>query len=177
MTTPTPHIFDLDRETLHQLVTEWGLAPYRADQVLHWVYRRHTADFHQMLNLSLSDRQILAQRLQTTTGEIIHHQLATDGVQKLLLQWGNETDNLQSIDSDKTRQSECVMIPSVPPAASRNDNTDTHHRERRTACISSQIGCPVGCTFCASGLGGAGRQPHSRTDCGTSLATRHTPRR
>lgn len=149
--TSKPHIFDLDRNTLHQLITQWGLAPYRADQILHWVYRRQTADFHQMLNISLPDRQTLSRQLQTTAGEIVHHQLATDGVQKLLVQWDNDSNNPQP-NNAKAHQSECVMIPSI--SATSRENNDNTHRQRRTACISSQIGCPVGCTFCASGLGG-----------------------
>ncbi len=46
---------------------------------------------------------------------------------------------------DPAKQTECVMIPS---------DRDSSGRPRRTACISSQVGCPVGCRFCASGLGG-----------------------
>jgi 23S rRNA (adenine2503-C2)-methyltransferase len=56
------------------------------------------------------------------------HQSSTDGTQKLLLSWPGGAN------------AETVMIPDA---------------DRRTACISSQIGCPVGCKFCASGIGGA----------------------
>src|SRR5690606_35189592 len=49
---------------------------------------------------------------------------------------------------DPDRQTECVMIPAA--------SEQTGKAERRTACISSQVGCPAGCRFCASGLGGLG---------------------
>src|SRR5213079_112992 len=56
------------------------------------------------------------------------HQSSTDGTQKLLLSW-----------PENNAHAETVMIPDA---------------DRRTACVSSQVGCPVGCKFCASGLNG-----------------------
>ncbi|MCA9288697.1 MAG: 23S rRNA (adenine(2503)-C(2))-methyltransferase RlmN, partial [Phycisphaerales bacterium] len=63
---------------------------------------------------------------------------------------------------DTSRQTECVMIPSLPrdddaslvPSAQCPVPSASSPPDRRTACISSQVGCPVGCRFCASGLGG-----------------------
>ena len=133
-----PHIFNLDVDELRDLIVQWGMARYRAQQILDWVYRKHVAGPEQMTNLSAADRQALQQRLVFSRGRIVAHEVASDGVQKLLLQWSAANEPLGVAD-DPGRQSECVMIP-----------TDA----RRTACISSQIGCPVGCRFCASGLGG-----------------------
>ena len=127
------HIFDLDRSKLSQLVEEWGLPRYRADQVLEWVYRHQVDDTAAMTNLSRQDQQLLAQRLRFTTGRIVARQTATDGVRKLLIDWSDTSDG------ERKTQTECVLIPTA---------------QRNTACISSQVGCPVGCRFCASGLGG-----------------------
>jgi 23S rRNA (adenine2503-C2)-methyltransferase len=81
----------------------------------------------------------------------VRHQVATDETQKLLIDWSERTSEsavsaslpLPMIASndigDPNRQTECVMIPAD---------------DRKTACVSSQVGCPVGCRFCASGLGG-----------------------
>jgi 23S rRNA (adenine2503-C2)-methyltransferase len=144
-----PHIFDLDPEQLADLLAGWGMLRFRATQVLDWVYRRQVADPAAMSNLSKLDRQMLVERMRFTTGRVVAHQVATDGVQKLLVDWAAESavDSANGIglpllnpsEASSKTQSECVMIP-VP--------------ERKTACISSQVGCPVGCKFCASGLGG-----------------------
>lgn len=148
-----PYIFDLDPAQLASLLIAAGLPAYRASQLLGWVYRRHVADPARMTNFSHADRDLLARQLVFTRAEVVRHQLATDGVQKLLLQWdvgggGHAAEEPPAglplpVAEDSSRQTECVMIPSAEPGSTR-----------RTACVSSQIGCPVGCRFCASGLGG-----------------------
>lgn len=104
---------------------------YRARQVYQWVFDRGVTDFEAMTNLAKTERAKLAASWTILTGKELRRQESEDGTTKLLLEW---TDGATS---------ECVFIP---------DET------RRTACISSQIGCPVGCTFCASGMGGLQRQ-------------------
>lgn len=146
-----PHFFDLDLPALKALFTQWGLPAFRAEQVTKWVYEKHVADPALMSNLSKHDRELLAKNLVFTRGKIIRHQEATDGVQKLLMEWSPlptlAEENAASASTAlpiagqtaPLPQTECVMIP-----------TD----DRKTACISSQVGCPVGCRFCASGVGG-----------------------
>ena len=157
---PTPvHLFDLDLDSLRLLVTEWGMSEYRAEQVLDWVYSKGVANPEQMSNLSKHDRHVLSRRLCFNRGRVVAHERASDGVQKLLVDWSNPGASLTeqppqappgqggglaaasapSTTSDRALQTECVLIP---------------NEKRRTACISSQIGCPVGCRFCASGVGG-----------------------
>ncbi len=80
-----------------------------------------------MSNFSNSDRQHIHQALTFVSAFTINHQRSADGTQKLLLGWADRSN------------AETVMIP---------DGT------RRTACVSSQVGCPVGCRFCASGING-----------------------
>src|SRR5690606_11109741 len=99
-------------------------------------------------NLSKLDRAILAERMHFTAGNLIGRQQASDGVIKLLIDWSNAAQpnadaTALPVIGDPRNQTECVMIPA---------KSETRHR--RTACISSQVGCPVGCRFCASGLGG-----------------------
>ena len=155
-----------------------SMPSFRTDQLLDWVYRKNVADPALMLNLSKADHQRLQNNFRFTTSHIIRHQVATDGVQKLLVQWEEETGPESGVQSpelkgiersialpvtttqdsgpgtqnsglipDPRRQTECVMIPT-------DDVEEIGKRSRRTACISSQVGCPVGCKFCASGLGG-----------------------
>lgn len=172
---PTSHIFEHTPETLTAWCAQRGMPAFRATQIMEWVYRRGVVDPAQMTNLSKRDRETLAREMTFLSGDILAHQIATDGTQKLLMQWrdfGSDEASprpqgaaggpapaagldprtrLTVLSSglpppDTTRQTECVMIPSDDPEASAPP--------RRTACISSQVGCPVGCRFCASGLGG-----------------------
>ena len=166
---PRPHLFHLTLDDLAALVVEWGLPRFRAAQVMQWVYEHRIADPEAMTNLSKRDRATLAERLDFVTGQVVRHQVASDGTQKLLVDWtppvsrracpGDRAEEdagtspaanaptLKVLDtpSDRANQTECVMIPSASQASGR---------VRRTACVSSQVGCPVGCRFCASGLGG-----------------------
>lgn len=146
------HIFHETPETLEAWCIERSWPAYRAKQVLEWVYAKGVVDPEQMTNLSKVERATLAQEFQLLSGDDRAHQVATDGTQKLLIQWAKEgtrdqapgtrlpvLNGLADDADDPKRQTECVMIPT---------------EARKTACISSQIGCPVGCKFCASGLGG-----------------------
>lgn len=146
---PPEHIFDHTPESLKDWCADRGLKPFRAKQILEWVYQHNTIDPAAMSNLSASDRGMLAAEMVFESCTTLAHQKASDGTQKLLVQWDEGPGNgerqpgtpipLTQITPDPSRQTECVMIP-----------TET----RKTACISSQVGCPVGCRFCASGLGG-----------------------
>jgi 23S rRNA (adenine2503-C2)-methyltransferase len=143
-----PHFFNLSPDELTALLEAAGMARYRAGQVLKWVYQHGVVDPHAMTDLSVADRRTLDERLTFVQGQVVRSQLATDGTQKLLLQWPSPADeiaqgrSLAVVGGPSPWQTECVMIPSEK------------ERPRRTACISSQVGCPVGCRFCASGLGG-----------------------
>ena len=146
---PRHHIFDLTPDTLRERCAQHDMPVYRADQILDWVYAKGVADPAAMSNLGKADRGLLAREMTFLSGDVLAHQLATDGTQKLLVQWSNGADEPTGSSlpilaaPDPARQTECVMIPSEDPSG-----------PRRTACISSQVGCPVGCRFCASGLGG-----------------------
>ena len=104
-----------------------GLAALWGAQIRQWVYEKVIADPAGMTNLSSRDRQTLGENVDFGTADIAANQLSADGTRKLLLTW------------PEGASAETVMIPDA---------------ERRTACVSSQVGCPVGCKFCASGLNG-----------------------
>ncbi len=121
---------------------------HAADQVLDWVYRKRTTDPAAMTNLSKANRELLAHEMGFLQGTVAADQLATDGTRKLLIDWDAPGDGIALPQAGqggtprpvaRGRATECVMIPTA---------------DRHTACISSQIGCPVGCRFCASGIGG-----------------------
>lgn len=130
------HIFDLTPDELTQKVKELGFPAFRAKQILQWIYEKQVDSWDAMTNLGKNDRLKLAENIVITRGATIRHQMASDGVQKLLVDWSGEK---LPVMSNTANQTECVMIPS---------------EQRKTACISSQVGCPVGCKFCASGLDG-----------------------
>ncbi len=124
-------IFDLTNETLAQRLSELQQPSYRAKQILEWLYVHGVDSYDDMTNLSKPLRTTLTKELPIFNSEIVAEQESQDGTIKLLLRWPDGAT------------SECVLIPDG---------------DRRTACISSQVGCPVGCVFCASGLAGLQRQ-------------------
>lgn len=166
---PPAHIFQFTPQTLADWCTQRGWKAFRAKQILEWVYAKGVIDPQEMSNLSKAEREQLEAEMTFLSGDVIAHQRATDGTQKLLVQWsdgsasrpanaadplaGTLSTSLPVLNSsgfdyeagDPSRQTECVMIPMGAPG---------EPGYRRTACISSQVGCPVGCKFCASGLGG-----------------------
>jgi 23S rRNA (adenine2503-C2)-methyltransferase len=121
------HFFGHSPDALDQTVTNWGWPKFRGRQVRHWVYQKLVAQAVQMTDLSLRDRDLLTQRIDFCTSQVTTQQASSDGTLKLLLTWPGDA------------AAETVMIPDG---------------DRRTACVSSQVGCPVGCKFCASGLNG-----------------------
>ena len=130
---PRIHLPDLSPADLHDSIVQQcgaGVPRFHANQILEWVYRRHVMNFDDMTNLPADLRRQLADNYVVLRSEVAQRQDASDGTTKLLLRWpaGGTT--------------ECVLIPSA---------------ERMTACISTQIGCPVKCAFCASGIDGLQR--------------------
>jgi 23S rRNA (adenine2503-C2)-methyltransferase len=128
--------------TLKQLQERFesmGWPKFRARQVMEWVYSKEVSDPARMTNLSVADRSALSANFAFDTSIQLKHQHSDDGTQKLLLGWYRDGEPAESIPQT---QAETVMIPDG---------------DRRTACVSSQVGCPVGCRFCASGIGGVKR--------------------
>ena len=121
-------------QELRSVFGQAGIAPFRADQVLHWVYARGVRDFGQMSNLSRSLRAELAAGFRTRELTLENVAESSDGTQKLVLR----TSDAGRIES--------VLIP---------------EGERRTVCVSSQLGCSLDCGFCATGRMGFGRNLRS----------------
>jgi 23S rRNA (adenine2503-C2)-methyltransferase len=124
-------LFDQTEASLGARLRDYGQPAYRAKQVLEWVYARGATAYDAMTNLPAALRERLTRELPVFTSGVSRRQESSDGTTKLLLHWPDGAT------------SECVLIPDG---------------ERRTACISTQVGCPVRCAFCASGIGGLQRQ-------------------
>ncbi len=117
-------------DTLKLWLQQQGQPAFRYGQIVNWLFSRRAADFTDMTDLPQSLRAALQQHFQFWTTEISRHKTAADGTEKLLIRLA---DN---------HQVECVLLRDGP---------------RRTICISTQVGCAMGCVFCASGLEGVKR--------------------
>lgn len=124
------HILGETPESVGPWLEAAGEPTFRAKQIFEWVYRRRAESFEAMSNLPKRLRDQLGDAFEIYTSSIARRADSADGTIKLLLAWGDGAT------------SECVMIPDG---------------ERRTVCIGSQVGCPVGCRFCASGIDGVER--------------------
>ena len=119
------------RSALESHFTSRGEPKYRASQVEKWIYERLGRSMEEMTDLPVTQRDELAQsfRLDEPVSDVV--QRSEDGTVKHL--WRLSDDKLV----------ESVLIPT---------------ESRLTLCISSQAGCAMGCTFCATGWGGFDRQ-------------------
>jgi 23S rRNA (adenine2503-C2)-methyltransferase len=124
------HLLNAIDDSLTAWFKDHGQGKYRVGQVRQWLFQQRARDFGQMTNLSQSLRDELARDFTLWNSTIARHTQAEDGTEKLLL---TLTDG---------GQIECVLL---------RDET------RRTICISTQVGCGMGCVFCASGLDGLTR--------------------
>ena len=128
-------IKSLTREGLEAQFKTWGQPAYRVAQLLQWLYDRRVTGWDEMTNLPKPLREQLRQTYPLQTPELVRKQGSRDATQKFL--WRLRDHSLI----------ESVLIPANP--ALYGDASD-----RRTLCISTQVGCAYGCKFCASGLDG-----------------------
>ncbi|MCZ6686342.1 MAG: 23S rRNA (adenine(2503)-C(2))-methyltransferase RlmN [Gammaproteobacteria bacterium] len=124
------NLLGLSRAQLEDFFAGLGEKPYRARQLMKWIYRQGEADFDQMSDISKALRQRLKEIAEIKPPEIVTEQLSDDGTRKWLLR----TDADQAV--------EMVFIPEA---------------DRGTLCISSQVGCALDCSFCATGKQGFNR--------------------
>ncbi len=115
---------------LERYLGELGEKPYRVGQIRRWLFRTQATGFDEMTNLSTELRARLAERFVPFSCELEQRPESPDHTTKLIVRLRDG------------EQIEAVLI--------RED-------ARSTACISTQVGCPVGCPFCASGLDGTRR--------------------
>ena len=109
------------------LSDELGLPNYRTDQICQWIYQKKVFGFAEMTNLSKELREKLSGLITIIPPMIIKEQVSKDGTRKFLMQL-----------TDGERIESVLMF----------------HGNHTTACISSQVGCQLGCSFCATGIGG-----------------------
>jgi 23S rRNA (adenine2503-C2)-methyltransferase len=128
--TPVRGVLDVARDEMHAWLRERGQPPMRLRQIERWILVARATDFSQMTDLPQSLRGDLAADFSPLGSRIERHLVSIDGTHKLLLRLadGNVV--------------ECVLLKEA---------------DRRTVCVSTQVGCGMGCVFCASGIGGVVR--------------------
>lgn len=117
-------------EELQDLMVELGQPAFRANQLFQWLYLHHVSTYDEMTNLPSSLRQTLEKNYPLEIPRIIDKQTSKDGTRKYIIQF---TDGA------------CVEMIGIPSRSSH---------ERMTVCFSTQVGCPIGCAFCATGKEG-----------------------
>lgn len=123
-------LLDVPSDELKGWLAERGEPPMRTRQIRRWILAGRAESFEQMTDLPVRLREELAAHFTPLATRIAHHAAAADGTHKLVLRLADG----QTI--------ECVLIQEAG---------------RHTACVSTQVGCGMGCVFCASGLGGVVR--------------------
>jgi 23S rRNA (adenine2503-C2)-methyltransferase len=130
-----PSLLGLKPEEVAELVSSLGEPAFRAKQIIEWTYAKRAPTIEAMSSLSKPLRQALAERYVTRCMTIAKVTGSEDTTRKFLLKLNDG------------RYVETVLIP-ANPALYGGDS------DRRTLCVSSQVGCAYDCKFCASGLAG-----------------------
>jgi 23S rRNA (adenine2503-C2)-methyltransferase len=118
---PQVELTELTRAELEAALLAEGLERYRAGQIFQWVYRRGITEFAAMTDLPAAQRAALADRFRISTPPVARRDISVDGTEKFLI-------TLQD-----GRHVESVFIPRTP---------------HQTFCVSTQVGCAMGCAFC-----------------------------
>lgn len=138
-----PNIYDLTHDDLVTCMREIGQKAYRARQLLNWLYEKRIGNFEEMTNMPSKFREHIEGSFSILLPVIIKEMSSEDGSSKFLLELADGA------------LIESVLIP---------------HDERNTLCISSQVGCRLGCKFCATAVMGFKRDLHPGEITGQLMA-------
>lgn len=122
----------LSETELAQACLTLGLKRFRGSQIFQWVQDKGVRTWDDMENIGIKDREALAQHFVFPLLDLVQEQRAADGTRKYLFR----------LQDGETL--ECVLM----------EYERVQARDRHTVCVSTQVGCAVGCAFCATGLGG-----------------------
>ncbi len=128
---PTPaKLLGMDRQAMEGFFLELGEKPFRASQVLKWLHQHGARDLDTMSNISKTLRGKLAELTTLDLPEVVTRQVSTDGTRKWLI---------------RVAGGNCIETVFIP------------EDKRGTLCISSQVGCPMDCSFCSTAQQGFNR--------------------
>jgi 23S rRNA (adenine2503-C2)-methyltransferase len=148
---PPAHLAEQLPEEWEKTLNAWGEPRYRALQIFRWVHQRGVLNPAQMTDLPQRLRERLAQEGFAPVASVAESLTSADGTRKLLIELGDG------------KRIETVLIPRSSVAAEDIYATDddepgqTASSHDVTQCVSSQVGCAMGCAFCASGIAGLKR--------------------
>jgi 23S rRNA (adenine2503-C2)-methyltransferase len=117
--------YEYTRQELERFLVQHKYKAFSAKQIFSWIYKKRMTDINKMSDLSISLRQFLIEHVTVEPLRVASRQISSDGTQKFLLELAD--GNLI----------ETVLM---------------RHNYGNSVCVTSQIGCNIGCTFCASGL-------------------------
>jgi 23S rRNA (adenine2503-C2)-methyltransferase len=124
-------LFGKTKQELEAIVTERGLPRYTADQLCDWLYKKHARSFDEMTNLSKRARATLADEFDIDVGGPVEERVASDATKKYLFE---------------------VSLPpraaGAPPIEKHVESAYIPEPTRHTLCLSTQVGCKMGCLFC-----------------------------
>ena len=120
-------LFGKTYSELQQVVRNTNLPAFAAKQIAEWLYKRHAASINEMTNLSLKNRELLAEKYEIGLIAPLEEQTSVDGTKKYLF---------------STTQGKFIEAAYIPES------------DRATLCVSSQVGCKMGCLFCMTGKQG-----------------------
>lgn len=124
------NLMDLDPISLKEFCVANGEKPFRAVQITKWIYQYGVVDFDQMSNIKKESRALFKRIACIKAPEIVSEQKSADGT----IKWALDVGDGQLVET--------VLIPEA---------------DRNTLCISTQVGCPVKCSFCRTGKSGFNR--------------------
>lgn len=125
--TEKKHLLGMTLNDLKEVAKECNLPSFAAKQIADWLYKKKVTDVNEMTNISLANRELLAEKYDVGRSLPIENQTSIDGTVKYLF----KTDSGKLVES--------VMIPEA---------------DRATLCVSSQVGCKMNCLFCMTGKQG-----------------------
>ena len=124
VTTPSVELAELERPALENALEAQGEPRFRAQQIYRWIYQRGVSDPSAMTDLPRELRDRLGEQFSISTPALVERERSTDGTEKFVLRLADG------------KQIESVFIPDTPGM---------------TFCISTQVGCAMGCGFCLTG--------------------------
>ena len=139
----TPSLYSYPRQELKKILSDQGLSGFGADQIYNWAYKHGVFELEKWNNVSKKTRKFIFENYDFSIPRVIWQGLSQDGTRKFLIGFKDG------------KSVETVAIPA---------------KDRLTLCISSQVGCAIGCTFCHTGTMGLTRHLEAGEIVGQFLA-------
>jgi len=136
MNNTKPSLMDYTQKELTQIVTP----AFRAKQIFGWLYHQYASDFQEMKNIPKNMKEELAEKFVVNPLKIIQKEISNDGTIKYLLE----------MQDGKTMEAVWLKMKE----AQTDENGEIIQEARYTICVSTQVGCKVGCVFCLTAKGG-----------------------